>query len=322
MWTDLYGGTAQDVADALESGPLVLSGLPGSGRAPLVEELAGRGPVVHVQPRQAGTLAGLKIDMLNELLEVSAAFAEATTQQDFQRLVATVFGPHAAEVLATVDRGEASKLSIAEILTGLPAGATLIVHDAHLLSALSDRALWAIRARAQGASPPRIALLTREWHSSGLVGPDAAFFGFGRTLHLPLPGVRDWARSTASGINEQELGWLLEQTRRLPRVTLAVLERFASAADVPTAWRAHVHEAGRVAYEIRRLAHGLHPYAPRLLTAIAAEDRVYRSVPEARSDAVAAALRAMRDHDLIYQPRPRKWLVADPALVPHLAAGA
>jgi hypothetical protein len=306
---------------ALESGPLVLTGLPGSGRAPLVKELAGHGPVVEVRPRQAGTLAGLKIDLLNELLEVSAAFAEATTQQDFRRLVAIVFGPRAAEVLATADRGEASDLSIAEILAGLPAGATVIVHDAHLLSALSDRALWAFRARAQGASPPRIALLTREWLRSGLVGPDAAFFGFGRTLDLPVPGLRDWAGSNASGVNEQELGWLLAQTRGLPRVTLAVLERLPTAVDVPAGWRAHVHEADRVAHEIRRLVHGLHPYAPQLLTAIAAEDRVYRSVPEARSDTVAAALRAMRDHDLIYQPRPRKWLVADPSLVPHLAAG-
>jgi hypothetical protein len=27
----------------------------------------------------------------------------------------------------------------------------------------------------------------------------------------------------------------------------------------------------------------------------------------------------MRDHDVIYQPRPRSWVVADPALEPHLA---
>jgi hypothetical protein len=28
----------------------------------------------------------------------------------------------------------------------------------------------------------------------------------------------------------------------------------------------------------------------------------------------------MRDHDVIYQPRRRKWQIADPALVPHLAS--
>jgi hypothetical protein len=108
----------------------------------------------------------------------------------------------------------------------------------------------------------------------------------------------------------------------LPRVTLAILDRVRPDSDIPAAWRARVNESGRVAHESRRLEYGLHPYAPRLLTAIAADDRVYRSVPEARSDTVAAALRAMRDHDLIYQPRPRRWLVADPALVPHLAASA
>jgi hypothetical protein len=90
--------------------------------------------------------------------------------------------------------------------------------------------------------------------------------------------------------------------------------------DIPAARRTHVHESRRVADEVWRLAHGLHPYAPRLLTATAAGERVYASVPDARTDAIAAALRVMRDYDVIYQPRPRRWLVADAALVPHLAA--
>lgn len=319
MWTELYGGTARDVAEALETGPLILSGLPGSGRAPLVHELARDVPVIEVRPRRAGTLAGLKLDLLNEILEASAAFAEATTRQDFARLVAIKFGPRAAEVLATVERGEASELSMREILAGLPARATVVVHDAHLLPALSDNFLWALKGQAQAPNGPWVALLTREWHRSRLLGADAPFFGFGRAVDLPVPALEQWSRS-GWRVDDRDFAWLFAQTRGLPRVMLAVLERVGSGITPPAAWQVHVSESERVADEVLRLAYGLHPYGPRLLAAIATEDRVYRSVPEARSDAVATALRVLRDHDLVYQPRPRKWVVADPALVPHLAA--
>jgi hypothetical protein len=119
---------------------------------------------------------------------------------------------------------------------------------------------------------------------------------------------------------DDDLEWLLKQTRGLPRPTFAVLDRARNERDLHAAWRAHVHESGRLGNEMRRLAHGLHPYAPRLLAAVAADEPVYASVPGARTDAIATALRVMRDADLIYQPRPRKWVVADPAVVSHLAA--
>jgi hypothetical protein len=319
MWIELYSDVAAYIADALEEGPLILSGLPGSGREPVVRELSVGGPIVEVRPREAATLAGLKLDMLNAVIGAFATVPDPTPR-DFNRFVATAFGRRARDVLTGLERGDPSGLSIAEILAGLPPNATVIVHDAHLLPALSDRALWALRARAHDPDSPRLALLTREWHRAGLVGPDAAFFGFGEVRDLPIPHMLRWLDVQPAAADQ--LDWLLEQTRGLPRATFAVLDRATRGADLSAAWRAHVHNSGRVADEVRKLAHGLHPYAPRLLTAIAAEDRVYRSVPEARTDAIAAALRVMRDHDLIYQPRPRRWLVADPALVPHLAAGA
>lgn len=319
MWVELYGGTAEHVAGALGSGPLVLAGLPGSGRAPLIRELAWDGPVVEIRPRQAATPAGLKLDVLNEILEVAAAWAEATTREQFQRLAATIFGSRVGDVIAAVERGEPVGLSMAEVIAALPDRAHVIVHDAHRLPALSDSALWALRARAQDPSPPRIALLTREWHRPALIGPDAPFFGFGQAVDLPVPSVDDWAR--IRGGPAEELAFLSDQTRRLPRPTFAVLDRMTGGVDLATAWRAHVNESGRAADQARRLAYGLHPYGPRLLAAIAGRERVYRSVPEARTDAIAAALRLMRDHDLIYQPRPRQWVIADPALEPHLASG-
>jgi hypothetical protein len=318
MWVELYPGPAADIGDALAEGPVVVSGLPGSGRAPVVRELLGDHPIIEIRPCQAGTLGGLTLDLLNSLLFAFSTFPEPGTPRDFNVFIATAFGRSAQDVLDGLKRGDASQLSMSQLLAALPPRAGVIVHDAHLLPALSDRVLWAIRARVQEPHPPRVALLTREWHRGDLVGPDAAFFGFAQVFDLPVPHLFEWMRDH----NVEDLEWLLEQTRGLPRPTLATLDRARNGQDVHAAWRVEVHESRRVAEEMRRLAHGLHPYAPRLLAAIAADDRDYASVPGARTDAIASALRLMRDADVIYQPRPRKWLVADPAVVPHLAASS
>ena len=322
MWTDLYPVASDELAEAFLTGPVVLSGLPGAGRAPLVSDVIGERPIVQIRPLQAATAAGLRIDTLNAILQaITPATGGAMSRRDFNRLVVGAFGPRAERALAIANDPAAPALPIAEIFEALPGDAALVVHDAHLLAApWAERALWALRSRAQTADPPYVALLSRRWHHPKLVGSDAPFFGFGQTLELPVPGLSEWAALVEPRVGEEALRWLLDQTRGLPRPTLAVLERAVSAeVDVHDAWRAHVHESERLALTVRRLVHGLHQYAPRLLTAIAAGDPVYRSVPDARTDAIAAALRAMRDHDVIYQPQRRKWVVADPALVPHLA---
>lgn len=323
MWTDLYPVAADELAEVLLTGPAVLSGLPGAGRAPLVREVVGERPIVDLRPRQAGTAAGLRIDTLNAIFRALASAAGgSTSRRDFNRLVADAFGARAEHALAIADRRDVPLLPMAEILEAVPGDAALLVHDAQVLAEpWAERTLWALRARAHAPDRAVMLLLTRPWHRGAVLGPDAAFFGFGQALDLPIPGFSEWVAFTGPNVPADELRWLLDQTRGLPRPTLAVLERALSAdVAVHEAWRAHVRESERVAVTARRLVHGLHQYAPRLLTAIAAGDPVYRSVPEARTDAIAAALRAMRDHDVIYQPRRRKWVVADPALVPHLAA--
>jgi hypothetical protein len=217
-------------------------------------------------------------------------------------------------------------MSFPKLVDGIPSQALVVVHDAHLLAEpWAERALWTLRARCQQRNSPRLILLTRPWHTSALTGRDAAFFGFGETFELTPPDLPRWLELTNYEIGTDDMAWLLEQTRGIPRPTLAAVKTLPASAgagtgsgDVQASWAAHVEAQRGAAKWIDRLAHGLHPYGPRLLAAIAGSEPVYPSVPEARTDAIASALRAMRDHDLIYQPIRRRWVVADPALVSHL----
>ncbi|MEA2406249.1 MAG: hypothetical protein QOE69_368, partial [Thermoleophilaceae bacterium] len=246
------------------------------------------------------------------------------------RALAEAFGARSADALALVQGNVGIQLPLADIFAALPSHAALIVHDAHLLTdeAWAGRALWALRARMQRPDPPGLVLLSRPWHTEPLVGLDGPFFGFARLIGLPIPSADDWAMATDYTIKPEALNWLLRQTRGVPRTTLAVLEQLPPSdreertqAELEAAWLAHARDAGEAAAAVRGLVRGLHRFAPRLLRAIAAGEPVYPSVPGARPDAIAKALGRMRDHDVIYQPGPRRWLVADPALVPHLASG-
>jgi hypothetical protein len=325
MWTELYQGAAADLLEALNSGPVVLTGLPGSGRAEFVREILLADRVVELAALDAGTAAGLRQDAVRAAIDAIAGNAPGA---DVRRALASAFGARAADALAIAEGRKKGTLPFSEIFAAIPSQAAVIVHDAHLLEApWAARSLWALRARVQQPNRPGLVLLTRPWDTDVLVGIDAPFFGFARLLSLPIPSVSDWARVTDYKIHPPELDWLLAQTRGLPRTTLAVLERLSPSegeerteAELEAAWKAQVRGSRDAALAVRRLVGGIHQLAPRLLRAIASGARVYSSVPEARTDAIAAALRAMRDHDVIYQPRARQWVVADPALVPHLAS--
>jgi hypothetical protein len=320
MLSEVYGGQAEDMRDALSAGPVVLSGVPGSCRAELTADLHPASPRLELRTARAGTAAGLRVDTARALLRFIDQSSAETSPRQFRALLAEFFGGKAQSAVAAAKGTRGSAMSFAEIIDGVPPQALVVVYDAHLLAEpWAERALWTLRARCQERDPPRLILLTRPWHASALTGREAAFFGFGETFELTPPDLPRWVQLTDYEIGPDDIAWLLEQTRSIPRPTLAAVERL-HAGDVRAAWAAHVGAQRGAARWIDRLAHGLHPYGPRLLTAIAGSEPVYPSVPEARTDAIAAALRAMRDHDLIYQPVPRRWVVADPALVPHLIA--
>ena len=320
--TEIYGALTHEVRDSLEAGPVVLASLPGGCRAELATDLYSGEPRLDLSPARAGTSAGLRVDAARSLLRFIDQSGPGASPRQFRARLAEFFGEKAGSALASAEGGDDDALSFAEIVDGIPNHALVIVHDAHLLAEpWAERALWTVRARAQERGAPRLLLLTRPWHTSALIGRDAAFFGFAETVELPRLDLPSWVTLTDYEIGPDDMSWLLDQTRGIARPTVAALERLHGGADdVRTAWADHVESQRGAARWIERLAHGLHPYGPRLLAAIAANDAVYPAVPDARTDAIAAALRVMRDHDLIYQPVPRRWVIADPALVSHLAA--
>jgi hypothetical protein len=318
-WADVYGRQARDLRSSLETGPVVLAGVPGSGRSALAAEIASDRRQVRLRLSMAGTPAGLRQDAVHEVLRFLTAPGDP---EDFETRVAKAFGVRAPDALALARGKHDTRLSFAEIVDAIPSESCVVVHGSPLLaSSWAERALWTLRNRWQRGHSPWLVLLTRPWHVEALAGSEAPFFGFSRTIELSPPSLENWIAASGAEIPTEELAWLIQQTRGVARPTLAVLEKLEEGArDLPSAWTSHVGETRDAAAWAERLAGALHPYGPRLLDAIAADRPVYPAVPGARTDAIAAALRAMRDHDLIFQPTRRRWVVADPALAPHLAA--
>jgi hypothetical protein len=212
-----------------------------------------------------------------------------------------------------------SSLSLDDLLSAVPQSALVVVRDAHLLAERwAGRALWSLRARAAEPAPPGILLLTRPWQTE-LTDRDAAFFGFGRRLELPAPTEAASARALDEAdrpMQPDDLRWLTDQTRGDPDVTLEALRN--DATDARRGWRACV-DARRVVLDVvLDAARAAHPLGPRLLVAIARGEAPYPALPDAKPARIAHALRRLRDHDLVYQPEPRTWRLADPSLATAL----
>jgi hypothetical protein len=124
-----------------------------------------------------------------------------------------------------------------------------------------------------------------EFDRERLVTSDSA------TPYDHAPGVRSFRRVPASSARPRSRAPRLRTKARRTRVVL---------------------EAARAA----------HPLGPRLLVAVARGEPPYPAVPDAKPARVAHALRRLRDHDLAYQPEPRTWRLADPALATALRQSA
>jgi hypothetical protein len=118
---------------------------------------------------------------------------------------------------------------------------------------------------------------------------------------------------------------LLRQTRFRTASALEVLRRQAEMGGRPTLGYAYfdvVERLGDHVRDILGLASSIHELAPRLLLRLANGEAPY-GVDE-RTDRVALVLRRLRQHDLIEQPHPRTWQIAEPlmsAAMRRLAGG-
>lgn len=314
----------EELRAAVAEGPVVLATRSRGLAEAAVHDLAPERPLIAIDPRGAGTIGGLRIDLARALL---ALLLERDEINDERVLLDTpgrlalgrAFGPRAGEALSLAAGSLQSTLSLDDLLSAVPESAPLVVHDAHLLSEpWAGRALWSLRARAADAAPPWLLLLTRPWQT-GLTDREAAFFGFARRLALPAPTEADWARALRDAgrpMHPHDLRWLTDQTVGHPDVILEALRN--DARNVRHGWRACV-DARRVVLDvILDAARAAHPLGPRLLVAVASGEPPYPAVPDAKSARIAHALRRLRDHDLVYQPEERTWRLADPALAAAL----
>jgi hypothetical protein len=314
----------EELRTAVAEGPVVLATRSRGLAEAAVRNLAPERPLIAIDPRGAGTIGGLRVDLaralLAVLLERDDIEAERVLLDTPGRLaLGRAFGPRAEEVLSLATGSLQSSLSLDDLLSAVPESALLVVQDAHLLGERwAGRALWSLRVRAAEAAPPWFLLLTRLWQT-GLTDREAAFFGFARRLELPVPKEADWARALSEAgraVHPDDLRWLTDQTAGNPDVALEALRN--DARNVRRGWRACV-DARRVVLDVvLDAARAAHPLGPRLLVAVARGEPPYPAVPDAKPARVAHALRRLRDHDLVYQPEARTWRLTDPALAAAL----
>lgn len=314
----------EELRTAVAEGPVVLETRSRGLAEAAVRDLAPERSLIAIDPRGAGTSGGLRIDLARALLALLLERDEVNRQRVLldargRSALGRAFGPRAEEALSLAAGSLESSLSLDDLLSAVPESALAIVRDAHLLDERwAGRALWSLRARAAEAAPPGMVLLTRPWQTA-LTDSEAAFFGFGRRLELPAPTEADWARALSEAghpVHPHDLRWLTDQTVGNPHVTLEALRN--DARNVRRGWRACV-DARRVVLDVALdAARAAHPLGPRLLVAVARGEPPYPAVPDAKPARVAHALRRLRDHDLVYQPEPRAWRLADPALAAAL----
>ena len=261
------------------------------------------------------TRSGLPPFDLDRIEEDTAPAQQARLQ------LANRFGPDFPDVL-TMTRGERVEgwsLERALATGALPRGSRVVVLEAHRLG--PDPMVWELRQIANEATF-QIMLTTRSAHVTKLAGPSGAFFGNGWTVELPSPTVSRWAEvldDHAQSLQPSDLEGLMQLTRGRPRTTVGVLADRTPSMSIWTSWNRAVHANLARADDVLRLAAAINAYAPSLLLAIASGRPPYGAITDASSQRVARTLARLRDLDLIEQPAPRRWEIADPLLSAALA---
>lgn len=227
--------------------------------------------------------------------------------------VADAYGSNANRVVSVIENhaspGGQVNLSITDVLAGVPDQVPLVVFEAHLLE---TDARWDLRETGRP-----LLLITRPDHLSVLTNHDAPFYGQANTVRLEAPAAREWSRALQKAgqpMHPSDLDWLLDRTRGRVNTTISALQLMVPNRSPRSAWRLAVRESRARAHDTLLLAREVHEYAPTLLLAIAQNQKPYSAVPDAKPARVALALRKLQGIDIIEQPEPRSWQIADPLL--------
>lgn len=313
-----FGGQLLDLL-ATPGPPLVLFGNVGSGTGQLVRGLAGeRAPSAVLDPLIAQRSEELAAQIVRDLVAGSQPLAperlaEPTREAErFRVHVAHRYGDDATEAVRIYGGDLARGWSIARAIGRDVERPLIVVPEAHRLA---PEPLWELRDLAlRGAVD--LLLTSRLHHGDRLVGQDAPLFGGAQALMMPGLSPKRWTEVLGAGlaIHPADVDWLLEATRGRTATMLEVLAAWPEGQSPRYAWHYAARSRIPQAEQLLGLGRTLHDYAPRLLTAIAAGDAPYAAIEGARSNRIAKALGLLHDLDLIEQPRPRRWQIADPLL--------
>ena len=302
----------RDVAESIEDGPLILAARPGAGAAELVIALAS--DTVLLRAREAGTPLGFRMLFARALVgwaasQISRARAVTSLQPPLMAVLAQEFGRLARDIVAFANGDVEHDVAFAELARRLPERLVVVLDEAHLLDAVAGRdVLWGLRDHRH------VVLVTRPWFIDGLRHPDAAFFGHGRTLDLfsvePRPPLE----------NPGDVAFVVERALGSAELVAEIVKR--GDGDVRRGWSDAVDARRTVTASFLNAGFAIHQFGPALLNAIAADEAPYAAIPDGSTARIANALRALRDHDFIYPPRPRRWRLADPAMAAALRGAA
>ena len=319
--TELHGDTLTALDRALGRGPAILLARVGDGERQLVEQY--QRAVVTVDATLFPDRTSLRFELLRATVthllsgNPALALADPGPRGDAARLtLADAYGEWTEHVMALIERSSPPVLgqfllSVNDVLAGLDDDVAVVVFDAHRLD---TDARWDLRELERP-----LLLVTRPDHYAQMTGADAPFYGNAQTVTLHAPGPAEWMRvltKVGYRIQATDLEWLLDRSRGRVMTTVTALELGTSERSLRSAWHRAVSMSLPRAHDILALTREIHAYAPVLLLAIAEARKPYLALPDAPSARIARALNKMRSLDILEQPEPRTWQIADP-LIEH-----
>jgi hypothetical protein len=302
-----------------ERGPLLLAGHVGSGSREFARELARHAPVAAVlDPLTAGGPEQLASQIISGLiardqpLEPERIGEPTREAERFRVAVADRYHEDASEAVEIYAGANASGWSVTRAIGTATVQPLIVALEAHRLNGPTG-ALWELRDLA---SRGQISLLlsSRPHQQEMLLGSEAPFYGAIQTLQMPQLSPKDWMHAIDRAIAPGDLEWLLERTRGRTQTMIETLAAWPTKTSPRNAWRYAARARIPQAEELLRVSGAIHEFAPRLLSAIAADEPPYPAVVGARPNRIAKALSLLHEVDLIEQPRPRRWQIADPLL--------
>jgi hypothetical protein len=319
VW-DAHQAFGAELTDLLsEAPPLLLLGPLGSGSGMLARELAQRASLAAILDPYAGaSQEQLVAQLVRGLVSRHGAIEperldEPTREAERSRVeLANLYDKDGAEALQIYAGASAQGWNIERAIGSLRDPPLLVLLEAHRLSNPTG-VLWELRDLA-ARDRIRLLLTSRPHQRGALTDARAPFFGDIRILSMPQLDASEWIKIIDRKITPADLEWLLAQARSRSQTMLETLAAWREKSSPRNAWRDAARTRIPQAEELLRLVPTVHEFAPRLLTAIAMNEAPYATIPGARSNRIAKALNVLHSVDLIEQPQPRRWQIADPLL--------